>query len=945
MIDLPPFFSPNAAGSRLPVSRLMLIRIRCKHCGYAFKVHAKSAGKVGACPNPECKRQFVVPSVPTPVDGPSPVIVRPVEEDPPTVVDPAPAPVRKAAPQRVTSTPTSKASTPQRKAAAKPAAPMMPDLPPMQATSNPKPTARLSRKGQSRRRGKAFVGRRRWLIGGGAAIAVAGVVGLVMMLNPPGVTTPESQVAADDQRPQPVLADYPTEIQPFFQQYCYDCHGPDSMEEGLDFSAYEDLAAVQENRQTWEKVYDLVRVGAMPPSDMPQPTDEEREVVVNFLDTALFYVDCDANPDPGRVTIHRLNRNEYNNTVRDLLGVDFQPADSFPSDDVGYGFDNIGDVLSIPPLLVEKYLDAAEQIAAKALPFVSPEDALQHIAAAELEGTGSARERDGMQRMSSRGAVFHEFSFPMEGEYVIRVEASAEQAGDELAKMEIEYGGRSLEVVEITGDEERNVYEIRFEAEEGRRRVSASFINDYYNAEAREDRNMSVGFIEVEGPLGVQGGSDLAQRLLAVRPDDALTPEEAAHQNFKPFLSRAFRRPVNDAEVAEYTRFVTMAMERGATFERGTQVALTAALVSPNFLFRVESTERPNDPEARTILDDHELACRLSYFLWSSMPDEQLFSLASAGRLHQEDVLRQQVDRMLEDPKSQALIENFAGQWLGLRKLTTNEVEPDTSVFPDFTPELRLDMWKETEMFFGSIVHEDRSILDLIDGQYTFINERLANHYGIQGVEGDEFRRVNLNVGGRAGILTHASILTLTSYPTRTSPVKRGQWILENILDQAPPPPPPVVPALEETQEANPGLSFREQLSLHRSDPGCASCHILMDDLGFGFENFNAIGQWRDRDGEFELDTSGVLPSGETFRGPMELVRILRSQKDEFAECLTEKLMTYALGRGLEYYDSCAVDEVIELAQQRDYRFSAIIEGIVLSDPFRVRRGDEPEGE
>jgi mono/diheme cytochrome c family protein len=900
----------------------MLIRIRCQHCGFVFKVHARSAGKTGACPNPECRQSFVVPTLPMPVDEPTPVVVQPMEQ----------MPAVRSQESGVRSQESTRSNRP-----AKRVAPDVLNISEFHISPVKEPGLR-ARKSTMRRNRQA---RQLWWIGAVSAAVLVGIVAIAMNFNSPGVTHTASQASADDEPPAPVLADFKDEIQPFFQQYCYDCHGPDSMEEGLDFSSYADLAAVQSNRETWEKVYELVRFKAMPPSDMPQPTDAEREAVVSYLNDALFYVDCDANPDPGRVTIRRLNRTEYNNTIRDLLGVDFQPADSFPSDDVGYGFDNIGEVLSVPPLLIEKYLDAAEQVAAKALPFVSPEDALQHIAASELEGSGSTRDRDGMKRLNSRGAVFHEFSFAMDGDYIIRIEASAEQAGDEPAKMEIEYGGRSLEVVEIQGEEERQVYEVRLEAEEGRRRVSAAFINDYYNAEAREDRNMSVGFIEVEGPLGVEGGSELAERLLAVRPDDSLSSEDAAHQNLKPFLARAFRRPVTDAEVAEYTRFVTMAMERGETFERGTQVALTAALVSPHFLFRVESTERPDDPTARTIIDDHELACRLSYFLWSTMPDDELFSLAQTGRLHQEDVLRQQVERMLADSKSDQLVANFAGQWLGLRKLTTNEVEPDAEIFPEFTDELRLDMWKETELFFGSIVHEDRSILDLLDAPHTFLNERLAKHYGIEGVEGEEFRKVDLNVGGRAGLLTHASILTLTSYPTRTSPVKRGQWILENILDEAPPPPPPVVPALEETQEAHPDLSFREQLVLHRSDPGCASCHIVMDDIGFGFENFNAVGQWRDSDGEHELDTSGSLPTGETFSGPMELIEILQERKDQFAECLTEKLMIYALGRGLEYYDACAVAEVLELARQRDYRFSALIEGIVLSDPFRVRRGDE----
>ncbi|MCA9056253.1 MAG: DUF1592 domain-containing protein, partial [Planctomycetaceae bacterium] len=408
-----------------------------------------------------------------------------------------------------------------------------------------------------------------------------------------------------------------------------------------------------------------------------------------------------------------------------------------------------------------------------------------------------------------------------------------------------------------------------------------------------------------------------------------------------PLLRRAFRRTVTDDEVAAYAAFVQQAIEQGDSFERGMQIALQAVLVSPQFLFRVEAPGADEWTGGAESLNDFELATRLSYFLWSSLPDDELLSLAEAGKLRDVDVLQQQADRMLRDPKAQALIENFAGQWLGLRKLATNEVAPDPMLFPEYTPELRKDVWKETELFFGHIVREDRPITELIDGRYSFLNGRLAQLYGVEGPSGDEFKKFEFNDGRRSGVLTQASILTLTSYPERTSPVKRGEWVLTNLLGDAPPEPPPVVPALDATQSSHPDLPLREQLVLHRADPGCASCHKVMDEIGFGLENFDPIGRWRDQAGGHPIDAAAQLPSGESFNGPAELVEILAARREEFTRCLTEKLLTYALGRGLEYYDRCTVDRIVSQTQAADYRFSAVARGIVSSEPFRLRRAVE----
>jgi hypothetical protein len=362
-------------------------------------------------------------------------------------------------------------------------------------------------------------------------------------------------------------------------------------------------------------------------------------------------------------------------------------------------------------------------------------------------------------------------------------------------------------------------------------------------------------------------------------------------------------------------------------------------LVSPHFLFRIESDKSPNDPADKHSLNDYELASRLSYFLWSSLPDADLFASADKGDLHTDAVLEGHVQRMLKDPKSQALVDNFAEQWLQLRIL--NEITPDPERFPEFSPELREDMKRETRRFFEHVMREDRSILEFLDGTYTFVNERLAKHYGLENVKGSEFQQVSLEGKNRAGLLTQASILTLTSNPDRTSPVKRGKWVMEVILDRPPPPPPANVPELEETAKAQPNSTLRQQLELHRQNASCASCHRVMDQLGFGMENFDAIGRWRETENGKPLDTTGELPGGDSFKGPVELASVLRRKQCEFGECLAEKMLTYALGRGLEYYDRCATDKIVTSMKEKNFRFSVLVAEIAKSEPFRMRRGEE----
>ena len=724
-------------------------------------------------------------------------------------------------------------------------------------------------------------------------------------------------------------------LQPFVSQYCADCHNADDPEAGINFAAFptEDSLLTGHGRKSWEKILGMLKIGAMPPADMEQPPVELRDELIAWLENRLFNLDCELIDDPGRVTVRRLNRVEYRNTIRDLLSVDFDPTNDFPSDDVGYGFDNIGDVLSLSPLLMEKYLDAAEVITAEAIPVVGDSELRTTFDVDRLKSEPALQVAGGFLGLSSRADVWADYQAPMAGDYEIDIRAKAQQFGSEPAKMELRIDGKVVRTFDVTGEMKQQDYVHKLKLDPGRRRIQASFINDAYVAK-KGDRNLYVGRFAITRP------ADRSKLVQFVRhfPGQGRGVRESAVAVLRPFMTRAFRRPVTDDDVNRFVDIVEMASGDGEVFEQGIQYAVQAVLVSPEFLFRVETDARPDDPMADRPVTDYELASRLSYFLWSSMPDEELFRLAERGELRQPDMLKRQVVRLLSDSKSRALVDHFAGQWLNLQML--DELTPDPNVFPDFDVALRKDMQQESLLVFQAIMQDDRSVLDFLDADFTFMNQRLARHYGVNSVKGDEFQKVSLNAQQRAGILTHASILTLTSNPDRTSPVKRGKWILENILGESPPPPPPGVPELEETRKGNPNASMREQLELHRADPGCASCHRTMDVLGFGFENFDAIGRWRDKDGSQTIDSSGKLPSGEAFSGPAELVRLLKGRRAEFARCLSEKMLTYALGRGLEYYDRCATDVILKRLNDNDYRFSELVLGIVTSKPFQKRRGD-----
>jgi hypothetical protein len=739
-------------------------------------------------------------------------------------------------------------------------------------------------------------------------------------------------------------------VRPFVKKYCAECHGRESQNAGINFDTSKDFAAARGQRKTWEKAQKMLSAGSMPPIDHERrPSEAEARAICQWIDRAFFDVDCSQCQDPGHVTIRRLNRAEYNNTVRDLLGVTIRPADDFPSDDVGNGFDNMGDVLSLSPLLMEKYVAAAERLASVALFGVDPVPLpLRHFIPHQLkrEGPGGVEQRllhgTQYQILSSTGSAFVEFSAPSTGDYLFRVLAGAEQAGGELAKMGLRVDGKQRKAVTVTGHLKLARYGLRARLTRGNHRLSAAFLNDFYDPAKKLDRNLLIASIEVEGPYR-EDGKALAQasaaareRILFCRPSKGDSPRDCARRILERLATRAFRRPIEPGEIEPYVDLAESATPH-ATFDRGISAALTAMLVSPHFLFRVEQSGDPSEGTAPMPVGVYELASRLSYFLWSSMPDEHLFRLASDGSLARPEVLRPEILRMLRDSKSQALVTNFGGQWLNLTQLAT--ARPSPEVFGRFPNELRNDMRGETEQFFGEILREDRSLLDLLNGKYTFLNDRLARHYGIANVKGAEFRRVSLEGYPRAGILTQGSILTLTSQRTRTSPVKRGKWIMETLLGTAPPPPPPNIPDLREAQSANPKASLREQLAIHRKKAACASCHKVMDPLGFGLENFDGVGRWREKEGDRPVDATGTLPGGESFKGPIELIGILTKQEDTFRRHLARTLMTYALGREIEYYDKCAIDRVVEGTRRGGDRFSALVTEIVLSDPFLKRRG------
>lgn len=790
--------------------------------------------------------------------------------------------------------------------------------------------------------------------------SAAPVIGLILVFlnlpraqTSPGVLSSDA-VAASNSSPvvAPAGPKFSEKGKPFVNKFCIDCHTGMNAEAGIALDSAVDDATLLKDRKRWERALSMVQAGIMPPDDSTQPTAEERQEFLAYLDSTLFKVDCSSGVDPGKVTIRRLNRVEYNNTIRDLLGVTIRPADAFPSDDVGYGFDNIGDVLSLPPLLMEKYLTAAEQVAAAAINAVDPTNLpSQRFGFSTFKRSQVAHkhwDEDSPEAtmLVSNGDVTAEPHVSVGGKYLGRIKAGETPAGNEHAKIEIKVDGQKVYAFDVMTEVSKpKDYEFEISLSPGQHAISIAFMNDFFDDQTknpnRKDRNALIYDFELKGPVWIdpsQNG-EIHKRIIASTPKDAADLRDSAEFNLGPLLERAFRRPVRREELQTYVALVEQTVKEGESFEVAMQVALQAILVSPHFLFRLENDVSNAIGTGPGKLSDYELATRMSYFLWSSMPDNELFKLAKEGKLKDDAVLAAQVERMLRDPKANSLVENFADQWLQLRNL--DEVRPDPTVFANFDDGLRWAMKEETRRLFAHVMRENRSILEFLDADYTFVNKRLAEHYGLPQPASDEFQKVSLGPSQRSGLLTHASVLTITSNPGRTSPVKRGKWIMETILNTPLPPPPPNVPELADAKAGSQSLSLRQQMEEHRKNPACASCHKQMDVLGFGMENFDAIGRYRDQTDGLPVDSSGTLPDGATFSGPQQLSKLLKEKRRaDFVRCLSEKMLTYALGRGLEFYDRCTVTRIATELDRSEYRFNTLILEIVKSEPFRLRRGE-----
>lgn len=727
--------------------------------------------------------------------------------------------------------------------------------------------------------------------------------------------------------------DYETTVLPLLERHCTRCHGARIKNGELDLSVYVDEAFALKDPAGWRSIHDRVVDGSMPPGARSSLLKSERRAFLGWIEASFSFDTEREATEPGRPVLRRLNHTEYRYTIRDLFGIDFPADELFPVEGAGHGFDTSGDALSMPDAMFEKYLDAAEEIAGAAIVTeeTGPPPTIRRGPEA-FTGDGGARE-DGWS-LYSPGAVGFGHDFPRDGEYLLRACAWAQQAGPELARVGLGIGVGPSEESEVSGGRgETSIHETRVRVTRGLHRVEARFVNDYYDPDhpdpEQRDRNLYIVWLEVVGPLDPPPIGEFQRELFARFGEELGAGRLEAIIEF--LAQRAWRRPITTQELGQLDRLV----RDEESLEARTRLALTAILTSPHFLFRPE-LDPPGVTEGQSTrpLNDFELATRLSYFLWSSTPDEALLEAARRGDLQDEARLLAEIDRMLAEPRARALASGFGAQWLQVRSLAGAAV--DAELFPEFDGELRASMREETLLFFEALLREGRSVWELVDGEFTFVDERLAAHYGLDGVSGKEMRRVSLAGLPRRGVLTHASVLTLTSNPNRTSPVKRGKWIMETLLGTAPPPPPPGVEALDESPAAVTAASMRERLEIHRADPACAVCHVTMDPLGFGLEHYDPVGAWRVMDGAFPVDASGELPDGRRFDGALELVEVLR-EEEGFVRCLLEKLFVYALGRGLTEGDTATIDALLATLDPEDPTLREMIEGLVLSSAFRHR--------
>ena len=761
-------------------------------------------------------------------------------------------------------------------------------------------------------------------------------------------------------------------------RYCVTCHNEKLKTAGLMLDTM-DVEKVSEGAAVWEKVVRKLRTAAMPPAGMPRPDQPTYDSFATYLETELDRAAA-AKPNPGRPAIHRLNRTEYTNAIRDLLAMEINGGTLLPADDSGYGFDNIADVLSVSPTLLERYTSAARKISRLAIgdPAMRPDFETYDVPKYLLQ---EDRMSDALP-FGSRGGMAIRHYFPLDGEYVVRIRLQRERQGayilglTEQHQLEVRLDGARIKLFTVgrerNGVSRTNVdsgteyertadlgLEVRFPVNAGMRVVGVAFLKKTTEPEGMIEPRLAgfrfapnvvvepaVASVAIGGPYDVKGPGDTPsrRRIFVCHPTsgpaNSKDEEQCARKILSTLARRAYRRPVTEEDLQPLLSFYQAGQSKGS-FEAGIEMALRRILVSLEFLFRIELDPANVAPNTAYRISDLALASRLSFFLWSSIPDDELLDLAARGKLQDPAVLQQQVQRMLADSRSKTLVSNFAGQWLYLRNLRS--VQPDPAGFPEFDENLREAFQQETELFLESLLREDHSVLDLLNANYTFLNERLARHYGIPNIYGSHFRRVTLNDEARRGLLGQGSILTVTSYATRTSPTLRGKWLLENILGTPPPPPPPNVPSLKDNKETK-ALSMRQRMEQHRANPVCASCHARMDPLGFALENFDAIGKWQTTSGDANtpIDASGVLPDGTRFQGPAELRKALLSKPEQFVTTVTEKLLTYAIGRGVEYYDAPAVRKITRETAASDYRWSSLIAEIVKSDPFQMRRSREP---
>ena len=766
-------------------------------------------------------------------------------------------------------------------------------------------------------------------------------------------------------------------MKPVLQKYCYGCHNERSKARYANLALDSlDLTDLGSHAGVWEKVLGKLRAGTMPPGGAARPDKATYDELVASFEAALDAAAA-AKPDPGRPVVHRLNRLEYVNAIRDLLALDIDGPSLLPADNSGFGFDNIGDVLSVSPSLLDRYMSAARKIARLAVADkgIRPGSQVYKVPTLLLQDD---RRNDDLP-FGTRGGLAIRHTFPLDGEYLLRVEIQKDYGDQwrgqhEANQIDVRLDGQRVKTFTVPKSTKflsimafdgkapnEGPLEFRFAAKAGTREVSTALVKRTLMLEGVGPERLPVGsssfgqlnqtnqesgriemgiqHIEIVGPFNAQAPAETPSRkqIFVCKPGAQVGDLACARTILTKLARRAYRRTPSVGELNTLMEFYKGGSAEGG-FETGIQFALERVLIAPAFLFRSERETRPG-PNGVAPVSDIDLASRLSFFLWSTIPDDQLLNLAEKGQLKNPVVLEQQVKRMMADPRGRSWVSNFFGQWLQLRNVASSL--PDYLEYPRFDDSLREAFAKETQLFLETQIQEDRSALELLTAKYTFVNERLARHYGIPNVYGSHFRRVDLTDGKRAGLLGQGSVLLVTAYPNRTSPVFRGKWLLENILGTQPPQPPANVPPFPENDPKAAPKSVRARMEMHRKNPVCASCHTLIDPLGFGLENFDGIGQWRDTDANAPVDASGKFPNGAPFKDAGEFREgIMTAYKAEFLSTMTRKLTTYALGRGVEYYDMPAIRKIVREAADKDYRWSALVMGIVKSMPFQMRRAE-----